>query len=88
MINKSFDSYYFREDKNYYTSEIAIIKEIMKNVHKFELLQHLLNLKVNMKNKDKFSLKTVKCDDLCPICYDDEINIMKITKNAATNFLI
>lgn len=77
-----FDSYYFREDKKYYTSEIAIIKEIMKDVHKFEPLpiESLLNLKINMKNKDKLYLKTVKCDDLCPICYDDEINIMKITK--------
>ena len=69
----------------FFTSEMVIIKSITKTVHSFQQLpmDNILNLKIKMDKEILVSaIKEIKPIDkeMCPICYDDVIDIMSQTR--------
>lgn len=78
-----FNNYYKSDDTAFYTSEMGIIKNISKSIYKFKELplQDILNLKLDLKKNNSNSLiEKSNCNETCPICYEEDIDIMSQTK--------
>ena len=83
-----FNSPYTEIDYRIHTSEIGIIKYIDKDMGVLPeiVLDQLMNLKLKIKIKNNSPMDMApiadkdKDKDICPICFDDDIDIMRQTK--------
>ena len=76
-------NFYYSENIKCFSSEMFIITDIKNSDHIFTKLplESILNLKLDMKQPFQTTDKKRKeGEDTCPICYDDEIDIMTQTK--------
>ena len=78
-----FNSYYYFNCNNFYSSQIGIISYLETKTHKLKVFDkdYLLNTKIKVDTDTKEMLvKTKTLDEPCPICYEENVDNISQTE--------